>query len=400
MQARVKRVRNPFRFGALAQDDDFADRETELADLTADAMNGQDVVVFAARRTGKSSLVAAVMTELVRQDVLVADIDLWKIPTKEKLAEALANAIYGEIATIRHRAMERALAPFRGLRITPSISIDPNSGEVSFTFSAESSKQDIDATLERLLELPAELAVEQGKSAVLVIDEFQEVVKLDKELPKLMRSVFQRQGDVAHIYLGSKRHLMEQIFNDENEPFWRSAKQMELGPIPTGPFTAFIKGRFDATGKRVNDAVVADVLAITGGHPYATQRLCYEIWQKTERAETAGPDEFSSSFETVLESEDSHFTLVWEEASTAQQLLLQALANEPGRPLRRDYRSRHQLPGASTVQRAMATLTERELVGKRDDGLVGITEPFLAEWIRQNLGITSGVTLDPETASS
>ena len=93
--------------------------------------------------------------------------------------------------------------------------------------------------------------------------------------------------------------------------------KMELGPIPAGPFTAFITGRFDVTGKRIEDAVLARVLAITGGHPYATQRLCYEIWQKTERGETAGLEVFSSAFETVLESEDSHFTLVWEEASTA-----------------------------------------------------------------------------------
>ena len=31
----------------------------------------------------------------------------------------------------------------------------------------------------------------------------------------------------AHVYLGSKRHMMERIFSDENEPLWRSAKRME-----------------------------------------------------------------------------------------------------------------------------------------------------------------------------
>ena len=48
--------RNPFRFGALALDDAFMDREDEMAELRADVLNGQDVVIFAPRRYGKSSL--------------------------------------------------------------------------------------------------------------------------------------------------------------------------------------------------------------------------------------------------------------------------------------------------------------------------------------------------------
>ena len=63
---------NPFRFGALALDDAFTDRKEELAELEADIRNGQDVVVFAPRRYGKSSLVWRAPQELVREKVLVA----------------------------------------------------------------------------------------------------------------------------------------------------------------------------------------------------------------------------------------------------------------------------------------------------------------------------------------
>jgi hypothetical protein len=45
---------NPFRYGALALDDAFTDRERETAELKADALNGQDVVppaVTASRRS-------------------------------------------------------------------------------------------------------------------------------------------------------------------------------------------------------------------------------------------------------------------------------------------------------------------------------------------------------------
>jgi len=381
----MQKQRNPFSFGGLAKDDDFADREKEVEELTADGINGQDVVVLAPRRIGKSSLVGAVMTELVATDILVADIDLWKIPNKEKLAEALAAAIYGDIATRLDRAIERALAPFRGLRITPTISIDPETAAVRFRFSAESSPADIDATLERLLELPAELAAERGKSAVLVIDEFQDIARIDRNLTRVMRSVFQQQPEVGHIYLGSKRHLMEQIFNDPNEPFWRSAKQMELGPIPADLFGEFITKRFGDTGKSIDAEIVRRILETTGGHPYATQRLCYEIWQRTDPAETATDAELQLAFGAVLIGEDGYLTLTWEDSSKSQQLLLAALAKEPGRPLRKDYRSRHQLPAATNMQRAIQGLSQRELITKDEDGSIRIAEPFFAEWINEHI---------------
>ena len=51
--------KNPFRYGALAFDEAFTDREREMRELESDIRNGQDVVVFAPRRYGKSSLVLA-----------------------------------------------------------------------------------------------------------------------------------------------------------------------------------------------------------------------------------------------------------------------------------------------------------------------------------------------------
>ncbi len=385
MQARVRTPTNPFNFGVLAMDDAFADRESELRELVSDAANGQDVVVFAPRRLGKSSLVAAAMRELVANGLLVADIDLWKVPTKEKLAEALATAIYTHMARLRDRALEKAAAPFRGLRITPTMTVDPESGGVRFRFTASPQPADIDATIERLLELPAELAAEQGKTAVLVLDEFQEIGSIDKNLTKLMRSVFQQQSNVAHIYLGSKRHLMEQIFNDEDEPFWRSAKQTQLGMIPAEPFADFIEQRFRGSGRSVDPAVVERVLRATGGHPYATQRLCYGIWGRADGRRKAGNEEFDAAFAALLKDEDNHFSLVWEDSSKAQQLVLLALADQPGRPLSQDYRTEYSLPAASSVQRAMDNLVKRELIAKEADGTHRIVEPFLGEWLAENL---------------
>ena len=143
---------NPFRFGDLAFDESFTDREDELASLASDLRNGQNVALVAPRRYGKTSLLRRVAQTLVGEGVLVAEVDLMKTPTKEKLAGKLARAIHDDVASPLYRARER-LRVFSGLRITPTITIDPTDGTPTFSFSATHRREDLDATLERLLEL-------------------------------------------------------------------------------------------------------------------------------------------------------------------------------------------------------------------------------------------------------
>jgi len=373
---------NPFRYGSLALDEAFADREAEVQELEFDAVNGQDVVIFAPRRYGKSSLVWKVMQELIRRDVLVAYVNLMTTPNKARLAEKLAATIYRHIASPLERAKEQALAPFRGMRIVPQVTVDPSDGTYSFSFGVGHSEPDIDATLERLLELPAELAADRDRRAVLILDEFQEVEGIDPALPRLMRTIFEQQPEVARIYLGSKRHMMERIFNDENEPFWRAAKKLELGAIDPKRFAPFISRRFAETRKRVSDELVAELLERTGGHPYATQELCYFLWEQTPFDDEAGPEHLEAALVAALRSEHTHFQARWDSASAAQRILLQALAHEPGRVFEGAYRDRHGLPVAATVQSSIRALVERELVAKRADGSYELAEPFLTEWIR------------------
>src|SRR3954447_18445804 len=122
------RVANPFRFGALARDEAFTDRDEEIAELAADARNGQDVVILAPRRFGKTSLVDRVQQRLVRDKVLVGQVNLMRAPTKEKLAEKLAAVIHDDIAGPLAKAKDFTTRVFRGLRISPTMTIDPQTG--------------------------------------------------------------------------------------------------------------------------------------------------------------------------------------------------------------------------------------------------------------------------------
>jgi uncharacterized protein len=375
---------NPFTFGDLALDEAFTDREDEVAELTSDMRNGQNVLVYAPRRYGKSSLVLKAAQEALRRKALVGYVDLMKTPTKERFAAALAKTIYSDIASPIGQALEKAAELFRDLRIRPTMEVDPSDGSLRFSFQAGRRTTDIDETIERLLEKLGELAADRKRRVVIVFDEFQEVLALDKRFPNLMRAVFQAQPEVSHIYLGSKRHILERIFNDRNEPFWRSAKQLEVGMIPPAKFAAFIRARFEQTGKKIDDDALERLFEATGGHPYGTQELAYFTWELVPARGTATPAEIEEALARVLRSEQNHFAQLWDAAPHPQRLLMLALAEEPAaRIYSADYQSRHELPANPTLQTALAGLVHKEIVGRSRDGEYRIIEPFLADWLER-----------------
>jgi hypothetical protein len=379
---------NPFTFGDLALDDAFIDREAELKELTSDMRNGQNVLVYAPRRYGKSSLVMRAAQQVLRRKLLVGYCDLMRTPTKERFAAALAKTIYADMASPVGQAIDRAANLFRGLRVVPAIEVDPTDGTLRFMFHPGRRRTDIDETIERLLELPAEIAVERKRRAVLVFDEFQEVLTLDKRFPNLMRAVFQAQPEVAHVYLGSKRHILERIFSDRNEPFWRSAKQLEIGAIPRRKFAAFIRTRFEEADRAIADVAVEQLVSITRGHPYATQELAYFVWEMVPPGNEATVDLLDEALGNVIRSEHNHLAQLWDNASPQQRLVILALGVEPTRSIySARYQERHDLPRNPSLQKALDALTMREIVGRDESGEYAIVEPFLAEWLRREQGL-------------
>jgi hypothetical protein len=383
-----KTATNPFTFGDLALDEAFTDREEEIRELVSDMRNGQNVLVYAPRRYGKSSLVLRAAQEAMRRKTLVGYCDLMMTPTKERLAAALAKTIYSDIASPVGQAFERAADLFRSLRVRPTIEVDPSDGSLRFSFQVGRRRTDIDDTIERLLELLGELAAERKRRVVIVFDEFQEIIALDKRFPNLLRAVFQAQPEVSHVYLGSKRHLLERIFNDRNEPFWRSAKQLEIGPIAPAAFAPFLSDRFAATGKGIADDALQLLLEVTAGHPYGTQELAYFVWELVPAGGEASATDIEDAVARVVRSEHNHFAQLWDDAPRAQRLMLLALADEPTRSVySADYHERHELPATPTLQTALAALVRKEIVGRGEEREYRIIEPFLSEWLLREQGV-------------
>src|SRR6266536_2874331 len=243
----VSSAENPFRYGAVARGPYFTDREREIETLRAEG-------------------------------ALVAYLDLLGAPTKEELADDLAQAFYDGLVSPVEHALDRVRTFFSHLRIAPRITLGEE-GKPQFEFLGYERGDDLNALIEGLLALPGRVAVD-GRKVVVVFDEFQEIVSIDEGLPGQIRSAFQRQPAVAHVYLGSKRHLMEPLFMNRAAPLYRSAKPLQLGPIEPDAFLAFLHQRFGAGGVKVDEEPLRQLLSLTGGRPYETQELCSFAWTR------------------------------------------------------------------------------------------------------------------------
>ena len=279
--------------------------------------------------------------------------------------------------------LERASALFRGLRVRPVIEVDPTTASLRFTFDATRRPADIDDTIERLLELPGRIAAERKRRVALVFDEFQEIVKLDPTYPNLMRAVFQTQPEVGHVYLGSRRHVLEAIFNDRNEPFWRSARQMELGPIPPELFAPFLARPLRRDGARRSTT--------RPSHRSSSTRAATRTPRRSSRT-SRGPGRRTATLLTTTDVEEALVATscapstttssrVWDAATRNERLVLLALAVEPANLYSEETRIRFGLPAPTFVQRAVSALTREDVVEKAEDGRYRLAEPFLAEWI-------------------
>ena len=373
---------NPFRYGAVARGEYFTDRQTELRALLDDVRGGQDIVIFSPRRFGKTSLVTRAIEQLREEGMLVAYLDLLGAPSKAELADDLGQALYEGLQSPLEQALDRIRDFFSSLTISPRITVGDDA-KPQLEFIGYEPERDVDKLIECLLELPARVA-RDGHQVVVVFDEFQEIAAIDEHLPGQIRAAFQQQAEIAHVYLGSKRHLMEPMFMERGSALYRSAKPMPLGPIAAQQFIGFLRERFAAGGVEVSSEALEEILSITGGRPYETQELCSFTWTRTQ-AEGGRVDGelIRRALSDLIDAESARYLAVWDRLSGRQRSLLLALSRENGRVYSGSYRSRHKLGSASTLQKALARLHQFELVEPLADGGFAISDVFLRDWLRR-----------------
>jgi len=380
-------MENPFVYGKVVRGKYFADREAEIAELINDIASGQNVIVFSPRRYGKTSLILEVLDRVKAEGLLTFYLDLFKVTSQETFIAAYAK----EVARLHGGRIQNMLKKIRDLlpRLVPKVVMrgEKVDVEVEFEFDPSADKAPL---LDDLFEAVSTVSSQTGKRAVAVFDEFQEITSWDAkgQIERQMRTHFQMHENVSYIFMGSKRHLMQELFRNKNRPFYRFGKHFPLEKIPEDEFAKFIQTRFEETGFQIDLEAIREILQTTDDHPYYTQLLCHILWDRNQQEKIITKESITAALQEVFMREAHAFQGLWDMLTLKARQLLVALAKEEGPQVQlfsSDFLRKHNLGSASSVQRAITRLLEEEVLEKTDGGYQ-FTDVFFKRWLREAFG--------------
>lgn len=377
-------MENPFVYGKVVRGKYFADREAEIAELINDIASGQNVIVFSPRRYGKTSLILEVLDRVKAEGLLTFYLDLFKVTSQETFIAAYAK----EVARLHGGRIQTMLKKIRDLlpRLVPKVVMKGEKVdlEVEFEFDPRADKGPL---FDDLFEAVATMSLQTGKKAVVVFDEFQEITGWDVkgQIERQMRTHFQMHESVSYIFMGSKRHLMQELFRNKNRPFYRFGKHFPLGKIPKDEFAEFIQRHFEETGYQTDLDAIREILHVADDHPYYTQLLCHILWDRKRQEKVIAKEDIYLAVQEVFMREAHAFHDIWDMLPLKSRQLLVALAKEDSpqvRPFSSGFLQKHNLGSASSVQRAITRLLEEEVLEKTNGGYQ-FTDVFFKRWLRQ-----------------
>lgn len=370
---------NPFEYGGVVGASAFCNRTEEVHDILRAAENGDRLFVFAERRMGKTSIARQVLDRLDPQTYLGVYIDLWPTDGVDSFIEAMARGLTEAGETKGEKMLATAKSLFT--RLQPSLTLD-REGNPMLRFGIPSTAERSPA-LEEVLDAPVRLAQKRKRQLVIVLDEFQQALSYESDqVERSLRSAVQNQKRVAWLFLGSRRHLIGEMFLDDSRPLYRSAGHYPLGPIATEHWVPFIVERFEQAEKTITTAMVEQLCALTEGHPFYTQHLAHALWEGTPAGSEVTADRLDNALETLLKRESYAFATRWETLTRNQQRFLRGLATSPPgiAPFSSDFIRTNGLRTPSTAQRAAESLLKLDLID-RENGSFVIIDRFLKLWI-------------------
>jgi len=371
-------MQNPFTFGAIVSGEDFADRQHEIDELTQALLSRTSAIIASPRRYGKTSLILEVFRRIKSQGVLTIYVDLFPVSSRTGFVERYAAALS---QTDKDR-LDEAVAFLREIIPTPKIVIRPE-GIPGIEVESSRTRKEVEALMSSILDAPQKLAERKKKAVAVAFDEFQEIENLDGEqMQREIRSKIQHHKNVAYIFAGSRKHLLDKIFADKTKPLYRIGKPLYLGPIPAKDFADFIKRKFESTQIHLSETVAHEILSTTECHPYYTQQLCHEIWNLLGPESDVDTSHVKEAIQKVLVAQNYAFTTIWEPLPPTQRALLRGIAVNGGAKIfSKEFIARHSLGTPSNVQKAARYLVERGLLERVDDNYT-ISDVFQREWLK------------------
>jgi len=355
---------NPFKFGTLVSESFFTDREEEYQKLNQILASENHLIMIAPRRYGKTSLVHKVVVETQRP---VIWLDLQLITGVSDLASQLLKQVF------KKYPFEKIKFMIKNFRIVPNLSINPQSNNIEIGF-----QPGIDSfvQLEDVLNLIENLGAD-GMKPIVVLDEFQEIVSLEKNLDKKLRATIQLHKKVNYVFLGSVESMMRDIFEKKKSSFYHFGVLFTLQKIPYTEFKQFLENGFSLLVENTS-AISEEILTFTQCHPYYTQQLAFHVWMRLER-ESYSENTIRETIEETILLHDNDFERMWNNLNKTDKKILIGLAFSSLSPLKDQFSLKNDLNATSTVFSGLKRLSQNGIINKLV--VYEFDDPFFKQWL-------------------
>ncbi len=369
--------KNPFILNELPIDVVFCDREKQLADFISYANSNTKVVLFSPRRYGKTSLIRRVQHELSSSGFITSYCDLFGVTSIEEIAGRITRSVF-EVTQSKETLFKKIISSIQSFR--PVMAVNEK-GEISVSVQPAFKKAGLD-TLDETMRGLSEFANQIDQPIHIVLDEFQELNEIENSLAieGVLRSHIQRLP-ASFVFVGSRRRLLLDMFNDRKRPFFQSAINYELECLPFNDLTLYIVDQFGRGGKIISEQQAEKIADLSNQHPGYAQKMCFFLFEEAETSITN--EDIFTAYDRLLMNEKNYFESILQGLSNKQISLLMAIAKEPeGKIYSTDYMARHNLGSTGGVQNSINVLLRRDIIeqpsGKKNWSVV---DPLFGSWL-------------------
>jgi hypothetical protein len=217
----------------------------------------------------------------------------------------------------------------------------------------------------------------------IAIDEFQQITYYPESGTEAqLRSFIQFAPNVHFIFSGSKLHLMTQIFNSPERPFYQSTSSMGLNPLHEEIYYGFARQFFEAKKGSLSQEVFHTLYQRFNGITLSIQQILNRLYE-TEKHVSSEQQVNEAVQHIVSRSSMQYETLVL--FLTDNQLsLLKAIAKAElvKSPQSAEFIQKYELPSPSSVKTALTLLEDKDLVYHNADGYM-VYDRFFSIWLKQ-----------------
>jgi uncharacterized protein len=235
------------------------------------------------------------------------------------------------------------------------------------------------------LALPRRLHAAKGVRAMIVFDEFQDVMLAGSRIDAVIRSEIEQHGEAAsYVFAGSHVGMMRELFASKRRAFYGQAGAVELSPLSPGDVAEYIGERFERSKREVGEAL-GPLLDFCEGHPQRTMLLAHFVYERTAAGERADAATFTTALDRVLAVESGdELRAVWSALAAGQRRVLTAIAEDSGALYGTAVQKRVGGARGGSVTASVRSLLDAGEVAEDPTRLTGyrVIDPLLAHWVR------------------